>query len=265
MKTRVASSSVLARFAAAAHTYDLESRVQRAVAQKLAAMLPASAATGSVLEIGCGTGLLTELLLNRFPSAVIDALDISGPMIDAAKKRMGECERLLWHTADARRFCPQKQFELIASSSALHWMTPAGEIMERISSMLEPGGELASAVMVEGTLGELRDACGRLFPRKGEAVHLPSEEEILCAIAGAGLTIGQIRLEQMRETCGSTRELLRSLNRQGVTGRPEGGSNLLNRTELLELIEYYDRKFCTPEGGVIATYCVLYVTARKER
>ena len=100
------SSSVSARFAAAAKTYDLVSGVQRAVAEKLSAFLPPPEATCTVLEIGCGTGLFTELLTKRFPLASIDAVDISGPMIDAARKRIGQCERVRCHAADARRFCP---------------------------------------------------------------------------------------------------------------------------------------------------------------
>jgi malonyl-CoA O-methyltransferase len=259
-----ASSSVSARFGAAAQTYDLESRVQRAVAAKLAATIGFCENIDSVLEIGCGTGIFTEHLTSLFPLASIDAVDISEPMIEAASKRMGERSRVCWHTADALRFDPGKKFSLIASSSALHWITPAEEIMERISSLLAPGGRLATALMIEGTLGELHAARARLFPHKAAPVRLPSAEELLGAVEAAGLRIGEYRSEALREPCGSTRDLLRSLNRQGVTGRPAVDSHLLNRTELLKLTEYYDRQFCAPEGGVIATYSVLYVTARKE-
>lgn len=265
MKSSRGSSSISARFGAASKTYDGVSGVQRAVAEKLSAFLPPPGEAGSVLEIGCGTGLFTELLVHRFPLASIDAVDISGPMTDLARKRIGQCGRVRFHAADARRFRPGGTFALVASSSALHWITPAKNIMERIAAMLEVGGSLVSALMVEGTLGELGAARARLFPHKAAPVRLPAVGEILSAIAGAGLTLGQYRFETLRETCRSARELLHSLNRQGVTGRPETGSLLLNRTELLTLTDYYDRQFAAPEGGVTATYCVLYVTARKEK
>ena len=147
--------------------------MQQSVAEKLAAFLPPPEAIGSVLEIGCGTGHFTELLANRFPLASIDALDISGPMIDAAKNRIGQCARLRWHTADARLFCPDTKFALIASSSALHWIAPAEVIMKRIAAMLEANGRLVCALMVEGTLGELHGARARLFPHKAAPVRLP--------------------------------------------------------------------------------------------
>lgn len=265
MKAPGTSQSISARFGAAANTYDFESAVQREVAEKLSAMLSPSGAVGSVLEIGCGTGFFTELLINRFPLASIDAVDISGPMIDSARKRVAQCARVRFHTSDINRFCPGGKYALIASSSALHWMTPLGETIKRISSMLEPRGSLASALMVEGTLAELHGARTRLFPHKAAPVRLPSVEEILEAIAAAGLTTGEFRVEERRQTCASARELLRSLNRQGVTGRQQGCRGLLNRAELLELSEYYDRRFSAPDGGVIATYRVLYVTARNEK
>ncbi len=265
MKSIQGASSVSARFAAASKTYDTVSGAQKAVAEKLSAFLPPPVEVDSVLEIGCGTGHLTELLVHRFPLASIDAVDISGPMTDSARERIGNSGRVCFHVADARRFRPGGTFSLVASSSALHWITPAEEIMDRIAATLKTGGNLVSALMVEGTLGELGAARASLFPHKSAPVRLPAVEEILSAIAGAGLTLERYRFERLRQTCGSARELLHSLNRQGVTGRPESGSRLLNRTELLALTDYYDRHFAAPEGGVAATYCVLYLTARKKR
>ncbi len=263
MKNSLAATSISARFAAAARTYDLESGVQMSVAENLSAFLPLSETIGSVLEIGCGTGYFTEILAKRFPPATIDALDISAPMIDSARKRIAESANICWHTADARTFCPGRQFSLIASSSALHWITPADVIMKRIAALLEPCGSVAAALMVQGTLGELFAARTRLFPQKALPVLLPAEGEILKAVEAAGLDVVKSRCETLQKTCGSTRELLRSLNRQGVTGRSDTRCALLNRTELHELIDYYDRQFCAPQGGVTVTWRVLYVTARK--
>ncbi len=112
----------------------------------------------SILEIGCGTGFLTELLGRRFPRALIYAVDIARPMIDLAIERIGEYGRIRWHVADARQFRPDRDFPLIISSSALHWMTPVSETVKRLGDMLETGGNLVSALMVKGTLEELHAA-----------------------------------------------------------------------------------------------------------
>ncbi|MFZ0927758.1 MAG: methyltransferase domain-containing protein [Syntrophobacteraceae bacterium] len=263
MNQTVCSSSISARFAAAAQSYHDESNMQRTVAEKLAASMPSREDFDSILEIGCGTGFLTELLGRRFPGALIDAVDIARPMIDLAKERIGECGRIRWHVADARQFRPDRDFPLIISSSALHWMTPVSETVKRLGSMLEPGGNLVSALMVQGTLGELHAARTCLFPGKTAPVCLPGAEEVLEALAAAGLKIERSSQEVLRERYDSARAFLRSLNRQGVTGTANSGCKLLNRTELRKLTVYYDRKYATPSGGVFATYRVLYVSARK--
>ncbi|MGC9196249.1 MAG: methyltransferase domain-containing protein [Syntrophobacteraceae bacterium] len=260
----LASQSISARFGAAAKTYDLESEAQRAVAKKLSGLFPPPEQIESILEIGCGTGHLTEVLAGRFPLATIEALDISAQMIDSARRRIGQCGRLRWHVVDAMRFSPGNQFSLIASSSALHWITPAGEILSRIGSMLMEKGSLVAALMVEGTLEELHEARAGLFPHKPASVRLPSVEQILEAVLAADLSIDESRVETLCQTCGSAREFLRSLNRQGVTASSETQGNRLNRSELLELTDYYDRNFSAPGGGVTATYCVLYLRARKK-
>jgi malonyl-CoA O-methyltransferase len=261
--SQTAASSISARFAAAAQTYHEESSLQRAVAQKLAATMLPRGEIESVLEIGCGTGFLTELLRRHFPLALIDAVDIARPMIDLARERIGECGRIRWHVADARQFCLDRDFHLIISSSALHWMTPVSETVKRLAGMLEPGGDLVSALMVKGTLEELHAARTRLFPNKTVPVCLPGAEEILEAIAAAGLRTRSSREEVLRERYGSAREFFLSLNRQGVTGAANSGCKLLNRAELRKLIGYYDQRFSASAGGVFATYRILYATARK--
>jgi len=265
MNQAAASHSISARFSSAAQTYHQESNVQRAVAEDLAAsMLPREEIDG-ILEIGCGTGFLTELLRRRFPRAVIYAVDIARPMIDTARERLGECARIRWHAADARQFRPGRDFPLIISSSALHWMTPVSETVKRLAGMLEPGGDFVSALMVRGTLEELHAARTCLFPDNVAPVCLPDAEEVLEVIAKAGLRTRGSRLEVFRERYGSASEFLRSLNRQGVTGAANGGCKLLTRTQLRKLIAYYDDRFAAPAGGVSATFRVLFLTARKEK
>ena len=88
------SPSVTARFCAAAQTYHDESSMQHKVAERLATSMLPMEPIDSVLEMGCGTGFLTELLRKRFPEAVIHALDIARPMIKQARERLGECGQI---------------------------------------------------------------------------------------------------------------------------------------------------------------------------
>ncbi len=261
-----AAKSVIARFSAAAQTYDHLSDVQRTVAHRLMtdSMGLTNAGTHArILEIGCGTGTLTELLLGRFPGAEIHAVDVAGAMIDVARKRLDGRSPVRWHVADARCFRHEENFSLIVSSSALQWMTPVADTIKRLEGLLEPGGIMASALMVDGTFEELHAAREQAAPEKFRRISLPSVRDVLDAHAEAGLR-ASVREEFLRTRCDSARSLLRSLNRLGVTGTTNRGGAVLNRTELHRLMEYYDDRFACASGGVFATYRVLYVTARKK-
>ena len=64
---------------------------------------------------------------------------------------------------------------------------PIRETVKRLRGMLAPGGYLVSALMVGGTCEELQTARKDLFANKAGPVCLPRAEEILEAIAAAGL------------------------------------------------------------------------------
>lgn len=59
---------------------------------------------GDLLEIACGTGLVTRRLRERLdPSLRLVATDLSKVMLDYARGRLGECKGLEWREADALR------------------------------------------------------------------------------------------------------------------------------------------------------------------
>jgi SAM-dependent methyltransferase len=59
---------------------------------------------GNVLEVACGTGLVTRRLRERLdPSVRLTATDLSKPMLDYARVKVGECESIEWQEADAAR------------------------------------------------------------------------------------------------------------------------------------------------------------------
>lgn len=70
-------------------------------AEDLAHRLPTRPA-GSVLEIACGTGLVTRRLRERLdPSVRLVATDLSKPMLDYARGKLGASKGIEWREADA--------------------------------------------------------------------------------------------------------------------------------------------------------------------
>jgi 2-polyprenyl-3-methyl-5-hydroxy-6-metoxy-1,4-benzoquinol methylase len=103
-------------------------------------------AAASVLDFGCGTGLLTEKLSHLV--ANVDAVDTSQGMIDILLRKIGalNLENVTATSADildSETSIHQKsrgRFDLITASSVCSFLPDYQHAMARLSSFLKPGG-----------------------------------------------------------------------------------------------------------------------------
>jgi SAM-dependent methyltransferase len=95
----------------------------------------------SVLEIGCGTGKLTEMLVER--GLRVDAVDPGPNMLAVARRRVGEAAAVTFHLG---RFedvdLGERRFDAVFSAAAFHWVDPAVG-WRKVADHLEPAGMLA--------------------------------------------------------------------------------------------------------------------------
>jgi trans-aconitate 2-methyltransferase len=101
------------------------------------------------IDIGCGPGNSTELILGRFPGAIVTGLDNSPGMLSKARERLGG---LTFEEADLTTWWPDQRFDLIFASSVLQWLPDQQRILTRFVSFLHDGGCLA--VQVPNTVDE---------------------------------------------------------------------------------------------------------------
>ncbi|MBT2188390.1 methyltransferase domain-containing protein [Sphingobium nicotianae] len=158
-----------AAFAAAAERYDAGADVQRTVAQRLADMAGhVRLAPGArILEIGCGTGLLTREIAARWPQAELTATDIAPAMIDRAA-RAGITARLMAMDGEVPVF-EGPQFDLILSSLTFQWFDDLPLALARLHALLRPGGSLYFATMGAESFASWRAA----HAAEGLAAGLP--------------------------------------------------------------------------------------------
>lgn len=259
------SSPIAERFSAAASTYHRLAGIQRRVAVKLMDMIPIRPVPSLVLEVGCGTGLLTEMLLRAFPKTNIEAVDISPAMTKKAYENLAGNKLVNLVVADAGKLAETKKYPLIVSNCALHWIEPVQTIIQKLGAMLEANGMLAFTLMLRGTFAELNASRNRIAPHKPPPVTLPAEIDIRRTINKIGLAICAGNSETIRHEYSSAENMLKQLHDQGLTGGNNlHGRVLLTRSELSLLIADYSRNYKS-RNGVYASYRVFYCVAQKKQ
>lgn len=264
MKTSRSHTSVAARFNAAAGEYHARAGVQLEAAKALMDLVDPIVSPSSILEIGCGTGALTELLIQRFPNADITALDIAGDMVREASNRIGSRGKVLWHIGDLASLPSLPTFDCVISSAALHWMRPLDRTFSAIAQRLMPSGHFMFSLMLDGTLNELHVARRRAVPGLPPMASLPDRAEIVDALGAAGFKTEALVQKTIRVLHRDGWQMMRDIHAQGLTGGDVShGRRLLTRTELKSVADQYDHAYKTADG-VPATYEIGLVQARAQ-
>ena len=92
------------------------------------------------VDLGCGPGNSTELILRRFPDAEVVGLDTSAAMLDSARRRL---PALRFEAADAATWTPRRPPDLIFANAVLQWVPDHPTLLPRLFGLLAPGGVLA--------------------------------------------------------------------------------------------------------------------------
>ncbi len=256
------SSSVRSRFSAAAQTYQDASRLQDRVARRLLELVPPGLSPASVLDVGCGSGRLTGLAAERWPEASLTGVDLAEGMIEEAGRRFPSTT-IQWIQADAATFKPGIRYDLVISSSALHWLDPFAAGLHHVATLVAPGGHLALAVMLDGTLVELHHARKAAVPGKPPRRRLPTGDDFEAALrAIPDARVRRIERIIVEYDEPSAAHVLRTLHAMGVTGGAVSrGEVPLHRGDIRALCAYYDHNFRSPEG-VRVTFVVGYALVR---
>jgi SAM-dependent methyltransferase len=125
------------------------------LARDLAGVLP-----GRILDLGCGDGRLTALLLAEYPASTAICVDLSPTMLDAARARFDGDERVTFVAHRLDEGLPfDGPFDAIVSSLAIHHVTDERKrtLYAECTGLLAPGGVFANLEIVAAPTQALHD------------------------------------------------------------------------------------------------------------
>ena len=168
-----------------------------------------------IYDLGCGTGIATQLLAKRWPRAQLQGIDSSGQMLDEARRLP---IKAVWKQCDLLDWQPEQPADLLFAAAVLHFIKDHHQLLPRLLRQLNPGGCLAAhmpdwrdALWYRLVLDTLEDAgaCGQPLGtaqlREAMAARtLMSLEDYYRLLAPITDTLDIWETEQLQVVCGQS-------------------------------------------------------------
>ncbi|MEG1616454.1 MAG: malonyl-ACP O-methyltransferase BioC [Bacteroidales bacterium] len=248
------------RFVKAAKAYGENATAQKLIAQNLISLLNKyksfveanhieTADCTKVLELGCGSGFLTRLLIEKVNPHTLIANDLS-PFALSQLSLLSPNHHFI--EGDAEKIDFGSHFDLIASASTVQWFHDLPAFLEKSSKALKSNGLLAISSFLPGNLKEIHALTGIGLDYFG----LTELEEITSKY----FDILDIREEEISLRFDHPLEVLKHLKNTGVTGI---SSFKWTKHKLSEFTNQYHREYCLG-GKYLLTYKPVYMIAQKK-
>jgi len=134
--------------------------------------------TPSILDLGAGTGLLSSLLLRKYPEAKLTLIDLSAKMLENAKNRLREYPNLHYVEGDYTNYIASGAYDLVASALSIHHLSDEDKrkLYRNAYSNLKAGGTFVNADQVQGSSPYLESMYQLDWKSKVEASGLTRQE-----------------------------------------------------------------------------------------
>ena len=115
-----------------------------------------------VADLGCGPGNSTELLIARFPDAIVTGIDNSDDMLAQARKRL---PYVTFEKADLADWRATTSVDVVFANAVMQWIPSHVRVMQSIVERLARGGRIAVQMpdnLDEPTHALMREIAGRM-------------------------------------------------------------------------------------------------------
>lgn len=175
-----------------------------------------------ILEIGCGTGLVSQMLAHIFPDAQLYLTDIAPQMLERTRTRLQDAANSpLRHEpvycvmdGEAPRPTLPRCFDLMISNLCIQWFGDYTQGLARLIPYLAQDGFFLATTLLENSLGEWRNACQKAGISCGVPDYLPlSYLQQHWPVGGQGLW----QAHDLVDPVSSALSFLRKLHRIGAS------------------------------------------------
>ncbi|MBY0462722.1 MAG: methyltransferase domain-containing protein [Alphaproteobacteria bacterium] len=171
--TLISKQNVINAFDKAALTYDRYAHIQKRIATNLATDLKERKITPqSILEIGCGTGFLTQPLASHFKDVPYYATDFAPLMVKSCQEKFENIPEINSFVMDGENPALETNTDLVCSSMAFQWFE---DFETSVRKLWQKTNVLAFTVPVEGTFQELHDTYKQFNYKAGFKPLIPAD------------------------------------------------------------------------------------------
>jgi len=277
---------IQAHFNHAAPSYDEAAVLQKTVAERIDERLELTTVeVKTVLDLGAGTGLLTEKILARYPNADIFAVDLSSKMLEVAKPRLrtnrwpqlgDRLNRWLQNCRLTNILATKNQaqpinadvyqlpfadgsVDMIVSNLMLQWCDDLDRVFQEFRRVLRPEGLLMFTTFGPDTLKELRQSWQAIDSEYEHVNHFIDMHDIGDALIRAGFGQPVMDVELFTLTYDKPIGVLKDLKAIGATNaNQQRAPGLMGKQKFAAMLNAYEERRRQEDGKIPASYEVVH-------
>lgn len=117
---------------------------QRSLEKDFRTLIPSIKKGMHVLDVGCATGAISADIANLVgPTGSVTGIDHTQSFITNGKLAFAEVTNLSLIEADIFTFEPKQKYDLIVAARVLQWLNKPQEALQKMKSLLNPGGQIS--------------------------------------------------------------------------------------------------------------------------
>ena len=228
----------------------------------------------NVLDLACGTGLVTKKLIRKVGrNGQVFAIDSSESAIKIAKKWTGTSKNLHFVRADAEKVQFKTKFDAITCQYALFFFPDEQKVLKNMKNVLKKNGKITLAVhgkynvpYFDSILEPIKKMIPDYLPKYPEMDRFGTKDTFSAAIKKAGFSKIVVKKFVFKYSPGTFSDYWNNYKRHLSKPLKEKFDSLtrFQKSNLREMIKDNTLEYTKKNGKIVFPWEVLVLTAKNE-